>query len=159
MCIRCRNRVVTDILVNHILVARTPYYCIICQFRCTNLNTLQQHVNFHRPHQTLKAGLQESLPDQDYFLVSESPYCPEVGGDFRVLPRQRPGLGTIVDPVLVFRKQHWWNISFNLNSIPKRPVGQATVYVPSFIYASIRTIPALQFQPTFRYLVITSTSI
>ncbi|CAC5420542.1 unnamed protein product [Mytilus coruscus] len=44
------------------------------------------------PHQTLKAGLQESLPDQDYFLVSESPYCPEVGGDFRVLPRQRPGV-------------------------------------------------------------------
>ncbi|CAC5405242.1 unnamed protein product [Mytilus coruscus] len=47
-----RNTIVTHILVYHISLARFPYYCTLCQFRCTTLNTLQHHVNFHRPHQT-----------------------------------------------------------------------------------------------------------
>ncbi|VDI60343.1 Hypothetical predicted protein [Mytilus galloprovincialis] len=91
-----KHRVVTQILVNHVSVSRTPYYCTLCLFRCTNMDTLKQHVNFHKPHQTLKDSLQAALPDKDYFLIAESPYFPQAGRDFKLLPRQRPGLGTTV---------------------------------------------------------------
>ncbi|VDI81678.1 Hypothetical predicted protein [Mytilus galloprovincialis] len=62
------------------------------------------HVKF-KPHQTLKDSLQAALPDKDYFLIAESPYFPQAGRDFKLLPRQRP----------------------------ERSVGRATVYIPTFM--------------------------
>ncbi|CAG2190389.1 unnamed protein product [Mytilus edulis] len=147
-----KHRVVTHILVNPVSVSRTPYYCTLCQFRCTNLNTLQLHLNFHKPHQTLKASLQEALPDKDYFMIAESPYFPQAGRNFRLLPRQRPGLGTTVNPVEVSSGSSTGGVwPPTLPAIPERPVGRATVYIPTFMppaeQSSFTTIPHHQTLP------------
>ncbi|VDI59521.1 Hypothetical predicted protein [Mytilus galloprovincialis] len=125
-----KHRVVTHILVNHVSVSRTPYFCTLCQFRCTNMDTLKQHVNFHRPHQTLKDSF-SALPDKDYFLISDSPYFPQAGRDFKLLPRQRPGLGTTIDPVELSSGSSTGGVSpptVPTCVIPERPVGRTTVY-------------------------------
>ncbi|VDI53836.1 Hypothetical predicted protein [Mytilus galloprovincialis] len=47
--------------------------------------------------------------------IVESPYFPEAGRDSRLLPRQRPGLGTTVDPVQMWYE---WPPSDTSSSLP-----------------------------------------
>ncbi|CAG2252308.1 unnamed protein product [Mytilus edulis] len=99
------------------------------------MDTLKQHVNFHKPHQTLKDSL-SALPDKDYFLIAESPYFPQAGRDFKLLPRHRPGLGTTVDSVELSSGSSTGGVSpptLPTCMIPDRPVGRANVYIPTFM--------------------------
>ena len=72
-----RKRVVNHVYREHIAFHQAPYFCTLCQFRCTTRRELNNHLVGYKAHlkamrEVVKAG--SIRPESDYLIESSAPY-------------------------------------------------------------------------------------
>lgn len=73
-CIGEKKRIESHIYKNHISLEKSPFYCKLCMFRCTEQEDLERHVLTFKAHRDRAANQPDDFDEEENLLKSDDPY-------------------------------------------------------------------------------------
>ena len=146
-CNRChkvlrKSRMEAHIMKVHVPMDQVPYYCALCSFRCTERQTLLDHLRSYRPHRQAEAKAEKPINYTDILRRSDNPYT--IGEtDMTVLSREE--------------SYRWHAGGLSLDDTPADPFAEEEdaditvrggIAYPSWIFGTVTAPDVPAYEPT-----------
>ena len=97
----------SHIYEKHISLEKSPFYCKLCMFRCTEQEDLERHARTFKAHRDRAANQPDDFDEEENLLKSDDPYyitqkdmvCLSVEESEKVLERRKKFYSATTSPV------------------------------------------------------------